>query len=223
MAYGPHPRHRFDLFMPRRTPAGLIVVVHGGYWLALDKSYASHFAAGGVGAGYAVAVPSYRLCPEASITDIAIDVAAAVEAAGAMVAGPILLAGHSAGGQIVTRLATGTSALSSAARRRLTRVTSISGLHDLAPLLRTTMNATLRLTKDDVARESPCRLAPLPGVHITAWVGSDERPEFLRQSRLLADAWPSADLVIDPRRHHFDVVDALSARGSALVAAVIGT
>ena len=37
-AYGPHPRERFDLFLPERAPTGLFVFIHGGYWMAFDKS-----------------------------------------------------------------------------------------------------------------------------------------------------------------------------------------
>ena len=40
------PRARLDLFLPDRTPRGLVVFVHGGFWLAFDKSFWSHLAAG---------------------------------------------------------------------------------------------------------------------------------------------------------------------------------
>src|SRR5688572_12552651 len=43
-AYGRKPRERFDLFMPTGGPMGLFVFVHGGYWLAFDKSSWSHLA-----------------------------------------------------------------------------------------------------------------------------------------------------------------------------------
>src|SRR3546814_5563195 len=51
------------------SPAGLAVFVHGGYWMAFDKSSWSHLAAGAVARGWAVALPSYTLCPEARISD----------------------------------------------------------------------------------------------------------------------------------------------------------
>ena len=47
-----------------------------------------------------------------------------------------------------------------------------------------------------------------------------ERPEFLRQSRLLADIWAglgaATDSVVDPGRHHFDVIEALTRPDSPL-------
>src|SRR5438445_610327 len=61
--YGERARNRFDLFGPEGRPKGLVVFVHGGFWKALDKSFWSHLARGSVEGGYAVAMPSYTLCP----------------------------------------------------------------------------------------------------------------------------------------------------------------
>src|SRR5262245_14722213 len=62
--YGEGPRNRIDLFFPQGQPKGLVVFVHGGHWMALDKSFWSHLAEGSIGSGYAVAMPSYTLCPQ---------------------------------------------------------------------------------------------------------------------------------------------------------------
>ena len=39
--YGEHARERFDLFYPDGMPKGLMVFIHGGYWLKFDKSFFS--------------------------------------------------------------------------------------------------------------------------------------------------------------------------------------
>ncbi len=70
LVYGPAERNRFDLFLPEGHPKGLVVFVHGGYWLQLDKSYWSHLAVGPIAAGYSVAIPSYTLCPAIRIGGI---------------------------------------------------------------------------------------------------------------------------------------------------------
>ena len=67
---GTAPRNRFDLFLPEDAPKGLVVFVHGGYWVRFDKSYWSHLARGSVEHGYAVAMPSYTLCPQTRISGI---------------------------------------------------------------------------------------------------------------------------------------------------------
>ena len=104
--YGRHPRQRFDLFLPEAAPKGLVVYIHGGYWMRFDKSFWSHLAAGAVASGFAVAMPSYSLCPAIRIGGIVAEAAAAIEAAAAMVPGSIHLAGHSAGGHLATLMMT---------------------------------------------------------------------------------------------------------------------
>lgn len=222
LSYGPADRQRFDLFWPAEEPIGLLVFVHGGYWLSFDKGFWSHFARGAVDCGYAVAIPSYRLCPDVRIGTIAEDIAAAISAAAALIDGPIMLAGHSAGGQLVARLVTTMSPLTSALQHRLRRVTTISGLHDLRPLMLTSMNATLQIDPAEAACESPALLQPLPDVIVTAWVGLDERPEFIRQSTLLGHEWSGAALYRAPACHHFNILDPLCYARSALTNAVLG-
>ena len=174
--YGPHPRERFDVFLPDGTSKGLFIFVHGGYWMAFDKSSWSHLAAGALARGWTVALPSYTLCPEARISDIVAQVGRAVATIAACTTGPIRLAGHSAGGHLVSRLNCADSPLPAPVRERLAHTVSISGLHDLRPFLKTTMNKTLRLDAAEAARESPALLMPLPGARVTCWVGTAERP-----------------------------------------------
>ncbi|WP_349768678.1 alpha/beta hydrolase [Rhodobacter sp. NTK016B] len=212
--YGEGARQRFDLFLPEGTPRGLFVFVHGGYWHTLDNSYWSHLAAGPLAHGYAVAMPGYTLCPEVRITDIGREIAAAIDTAAARIDGPVVLAGHSAGGHLVARVAAQGSALSETTRDRLKLVMPISGLSDLRPFLRLKMNESLRLDAEEAVRESPALLHPPEGLRVFCWVGASERGEFLRQNRLLGSVWTGlgAEVAIweEPDRHHFDICDALA-------------
>ena len=212
--YGDGARNRFDLFLPEGKPAGLVVFIHGGFWLTLDKSFWSHLAAGAVDSGYAVAMPSYTLCPENSISGIVREIGAAVTAAAGRVDGPLVLTGHSAGGHLASRMACETSPLPADVRARLRHVLSISGVHDLRPMMKTAMNEGLKITQEEAQAESPALLAPIPGVRVTCWVGASERGEFLRQNALLANVWvglgAQTAAVEEPDRHHFDVIDGLA-------------
>ena len=226
LPYGPAPRERFDLFRPEGEARGLAVFVHGGYWMAFDKSSWSHLAAGALARGWAVALPSYTLCPEARIAGITLQVGRAVAAAAERVTGPLVLSGHSAGGHLVTRLACQDGPLAAALRGRLARVVSISGLHDLRPLLRTRMNDTLRMDAAEAAAESAALGTPLDRLSLCCWVGGAERPEFRRQNALLANIWTGLGAetraVEAPGRHHFDVIADLADPASALVGAWVG-
>ncbi len=214
LSYGPGGRNRFDLVLPAETPEGLLVFVHGGYWMKFGRADWTHLAAGAVARGWAVALPSYDHCPDVRISDITSQIALAVMAASVEVSGPIRLAGHSAGGHLVARmLAPGV--LPEAVAGRIDRVMPISPLADLAPLMQTGMNATLRIDEAEARSESPVAMAP-PQVPVTVWVGGDERPAFLDQARWLSQAWGCA-LVIDAGKHHFDVIDGLADPASEMV------
>lgn len=215
--YGDGLRNNFDLFWPKGTPRGLFVFVHGGYWVDFDKSSWSHLAAGAVENGWAVAIPSYTLCPQARIADIAVEIEAAIAAASERVAGPVHLAGHSAGGHLVARMAC--DDLSPKWRDRLARVVPISPVADLAPLLLTSMNANLRLDAAEVARESPVNHGK-SDASVIVWVGADERPAFLDQSSWLAAHW-RCDRVVAPAQHHFNVIEPLADPNSPLTKAVL--
>lgn len=220
IAYGSGPRNRFDLFLPEGTPKGLVVFVHGGYWVRLDRSLWSHLAAGPLAHGHAVAMPGYTLCPDTTIAGIVAEVGAAIEAAAAMVGGPLRLTGHSAGGHLASRMVTTTSPLSQATRARIVSTVSISGLHDLRPLMNLALNADLRLDEAQAIAESPALLRPLPGTRICCWVGGGERAEFIRQNALLANVWAglgaTTAAVEEPDRHHFTIIDGLADPDHAL-------
>lgn len=226
LAYGSGDRQVVDLFLPEGTPKGLVVFVHGGYWKAFDKSVWSHLAAGALAHGFAVAMPSYTLCPEARIGDIAQEIAAAISFCAGEVSGPIRLTGHSAGGHLVTRMISGEALLSDTVLERIAGVVSISGVHDLRPIMRTGMNDTLHIDMDEARSHSPVLLEPLAAVPVTAWVGATERPEFVRQNRALFDMWRGFEtpmaIVEEADRHHFDVIDGLADRDHPLCKAVVG-
>ncbi|MBE0452855.1 alpha/beta hydrolase [Roseovarius autotrophicus] len=219
LSYGDGARQAFDLFHPAGEAQGLCVFVHGGYWLRFDRSFWSHLAAGPLARGWAVAMPSYDLCPEVRIADITRQIAKAVSVAAGRVAGPVALAGHSAGGHLVARMAVA-GVLPSTMAARLRHVMPISPVSDLRPLLQTSMNADFCLDMAGAEAESPVLMQPM-AVPVTVWVGGDERPVFLDQARWLAEAW-SAPLEIAQGEHHFNVIEPLADPASAMVARLLG-
>lgn len=227
LAYGDQFREQLDLFLPDTPPIGLCVFIHGGFWLDFDKSSWSDLAAGPLANGWAVALPSYTLAPEARLSDITAQIGQAITYAAGQIEGPICLAGHSAGGHLATRMVCKTTPLRADISARIQRVVSISGVHDLRPLQLHTMNEKLRLDEVEARSESPALLTPKTAAKITSWVGALERPEFLRQSALLREAWDrqgvDIGLVVEPDRHHFDVIDGLKHADHPLTQALVGT
>lgn len=145
-----HPKHALDLYLPPHPdPARpAILFVHGGWWRAGDRSYWSWVTGlyGNAGRaladlGYPVAVASYRLHPEVGLDAMLDDLGAAARFAQAQGRG-LVLVGHSAGGHLVTSLAT------DAARRArfgldVRAVVALSGLYELA-VARTLVDEELR-------------------------------------------------------------------------------
>ncbi|WP_018633393.1 alpha/beta hydrolase [Neomegalonema perideroedes] len=224
ISYGAGERRRLDLILPEGRPKGLAVFIHGGFWLAFGKADWTHLAEGARARGWAVALPGYTLAPEARISQTTREIGEALGAAAALVEGPIRLTGHSAGGHLATRMICDDSPLSADVLARVEKVLSISGVHDLRPLRRTKMNEKLRLTPEEAAAESPVLRDPLGAPRLTCWVGAAERPEFLRQSRLMAMIWAGldarTDLVEEPERNHFSILEGLRRPDSPLLEAV---
>ncbi|MGJ4859304.1 alpha/beta hydrolase [Labrys sp. KB_33_2] len=224
LTYGSDLRQRLDLFYPKGSPAGLVVFVHGGFWMALDKSFWSHLAGGPLAHGYAVAIPSYPLAPNVRISDITRFIGQAIGAAASIVPGPIRLVGHSAGGQLVTRMISQTTPLPDELHGRIAGTLSVSGLHDLRPLMNIARNATLKIDMTEAKSESPALLEPLPGSRLICWAGARETSEFLRQNALLGNIWRGlgveTDVVEEPDRHHFNILDGLADPDHAMTRAL---
>lgn len=215
VSYGSSPRQRFDLFSPEGTAVGLCVFVHGGYWRRFDSSFWSHLAAGPLAHGWAVAMPSYDLCPDVKIGDITRQIAHAIECIAIQQDGPVVLFGHSAGGHLVSRmLAPGM--LSDPVAQRICHVTPISPLADLRPLRNTKMNTDFQLSEAEACAESPVLNTNRLPVRTRVWVGAEERPGFLDQASWQSQAW-GCEMEIVPKAHHFDIIDALADPESRMV------
>lgn len=227
--YGAAARERLDAFPAprarRRARAPLVVFIHGGYWRALDKSQHSFVATALHDAGAAVVVPGYTLCPQASIPDITLQLVRALawswRHAHRLGADParIGVIGHSAGGQLAAMmLACAWNVFDRELPPDLVKgAIGLSGLYDLQPLLQTpSLQEVLRLTPAQVQAASPARLPRPAQGRLCALVGGLESGEYLRQNRLIQQAWgrqrvPQAATV--PGLNHFSIVDALVTPG----------
>jgi arylformamidase len=225
LAYGASPRQIVDLFFPEATGhTPLALFIHGGYWRALEASSFSHMAAGLNAHGIAVAVAGYDLCPQVTIGQIVNQMRNACLFLWRRFGQRLMLYGHSAGGHLAAcMLATDWRKLDPKAPADLVPAGySISGLFDLAPLMHTAMNADLRLDEIEVARLSPLNWPVAPGRVFDAVVGGLESPEYLRQSRLMADEWGAKGVETRYEEiagaNHFTVLDPLSDPASAMTA-----
>ncbi len=195
LSYGDTPRQSLDLFFPQAgANAPLAVFVHGGYWRSLDQSLFSQLARGLNAHGVAVAVTAYDLCPLVTIADIIEQIRRACVFLWQRLGRRMLVYGWSAGGHLTAcMVATDWPSLYPKAPADLVPSGyAISGLYELSPLIKTSMNQDLRLDAEGARRVSPL-LWPLPrGRSFDVVVGALEASEFRRQSQALADTWRNA-------------------------------
>lgn len=222
VAYAPGPRRDFDIFEPETAALGTLIFIHGGYWRAGTRQEHSHFAAGALSRGWRVAIPEYPLCPDVRVNEISHLMTQATEAiASHCPDGQIVLSGHSAGGQLATYVVSEGSGLSRHTRQRLRLVVSLSGVHDLRPLLFTNdLNGSLRLDQREADEFSSVLRRPGHDFQLACVCGGDELPEFRRQNALLANMWQgfglSCDAIEYEGRNHFTLLDLMSDRDSAM-------
>ena len=138
-------RHRLDLYLPRgKSNFPVVVLVHGGAWRRGDNRCCGLYSAVGqflASQGYGVVMPNYRLSPEvrhpAHITDVARAVAWTRACINEYGGDPerLYLAGHSAGGHLVSLLTTDEKYLAAEGLRPdiLKGVLAVSGVYDLPP------------------------------------------------------------------------------------------
>jgi arylformamidase len=183
-------------------------------------------AAGPNARGVSVAVVGYDLCPTVSIVDIIEQMRAACLVLWRKRRQRMLVYGHSAGGHLAACMAaTDWKVFASDAPSDLVPAAyAVSGVFDLAPLTRISINEDLRLDDTEARRVSPLFWHVPVGRSLDAVVGALESSEFLRQSKTVADAWQQRHALTRYEEiaatNHFTVIDALANPASAMTARV---
>jgi acetyl esterase/lipase len=144
IAYGAHPRQRFDLYVPENAGdnAPLLMFLYGGSWREGDKANYAFVGRAFAAAGYVTAIPDYRVVPEVRYPDFVVDCGRALATFQARAAdfgacpGPVHLVGHSAGAYNAVMLALADEIAEAAGFDRCTiaAVAALSGPYDFLPL-----------------------------------------------------------------------------------------
>jgi len=136
-------KHKLDIFRSKSVKnAPVLFFVHGGAWRSGDRSQYPFFGNLFAKAGYVVVVPSYRLAPKdphpAQIEDVAAAFAWTVKNVASYGGDPskIIIAGHSAGGHLVSLLATNEAWLDKhgLSVKNIRGVIALSGVYDVTSM-----------------------------------------------------------------------------------------
>jgi len=230
--YGPNAGEVLDVFVPAGPARGTLVFIHGGYWRALSKNEYSYVAGPMLDEGIACVVIDYDLAPRVSVGTIVEECQRALAFVArhgerhGLAPGNVVVAGHSAGGHLAAMMAatdwTGAGFPSPPLRGAL----SLSGVHDLTPMLDFSYNADIGLDRTQARALSPAFMPPRADVPLLLACGGAETSEFLRQSELMWQAWPQhrrpdAGPLFISGKHHFDVVLEHAHRDSELTRATL--
>lgn len=141
LAYGDHPRQRFDLYAP--TDGGLwpvLVFFYGGNWDSGERGLYGWAAQALAAQGFVVAVPDYRLVPEVHFPAFVQDAARATERVGQVArdhggdAGRLGVMGHSAGAYLAMMVALDRRYMAEVGAPDLIRAAAgLSGPYDFQP------------------------------------------------------------------------------------------
>jgi len=197
---------RIDLATLRIPGRPLLIYIHGGYWQKLSAAESLFNGADAVKEGVSLHAVEYTLAPAADLQQMVdeciSDVIATIDQLSPT---SVVLAGCSAGAHL-----TAMCIRDPRIAARVNAAVMLSGIYDIRPIVRTTINEPLHLSMQEATRLSPQLLQPAPGVVSTLCaVGGHESPEFIRQNSEFADylkmQGTDSDVMVVDDRDHFDL------------------
>jgi len=224
LAYGDGISEKLDFFPAKNNiaPAPLVMLIHGGYWQAMDKADNAFGARALNDAGVGVAVVNYALCPNVTLGDITQQMCQTAvwlwRNANALGADPdrLFAFGHSAGGHLAAMMMCADwAAIDPNIPADLFKGgLAISGLFDLTQLVETSINDKVGLSWENAKLLSPVNHAPASGHAFVAAVGGDESVGFHDQAESLRQAWAPHGVDVEPMAipgcNHLQAFEALA-------------
>jgi arylformamidase len=235
LAYGPHPRHKIDLFRSTtaKPDAPTMIAIHGGLWFLFDRWMMHFLVPAFTAAGVHVACPSYRLAPDVGLDEIVEDARAAVvhlhRAASELGLNRDRLSvlGHSAAGQLAAIVAsTDWSAYDRSLPPTLVKKwTGVSGFYDIEPFEQTTFQPLVGFSHAAYQRWNPPRHIR-PGLPPALLVTGGDESQLLHEmmagyAALLKEAAIPTDIMDVPNECHFSVLAKVGDSASPVHQAVL--
>lgn len=216
--YGPGPRQLVDIFPAEDPEAPALVFVHGGFWRALSKDAFSGLAGALRPQGITTVLVGYDLCPTVTLDALVDEITDAIAWSQTSLVSQglrprrLVLAGTSAGAHLIAM------ALSRRSVQSIDGVCLVSGIYDLAPVLRISVNTDIQLDESSARRNSPLHFLPRLHSPIVVAVGALESDAWRQQSAAMAkhciDCGTDTRFVELPAAHHFST--GLAVPGSTL-------
>ena len=223
VSYGNSAGEKMDVFPSPAPDSPVLVFIHGGYFRALDKKQYSYIAPAMVHAGVTIVVINYDLAPDAAVKKIVSQCRTAFIWITRHIHkwngnnNKILLCGHSVGAFLCMKIMEEEQAHTQSA---VIGACLLSGLYDLTNMRKSYLNASVRLSKEDVRELNPDikNLSNMPPTLVA--VGEDESNEFIQQSNHISSALRETGANVTyqllHRKNHYSVSRMLGKRESQL-------
>jgi len=230
--FGPSVDEYVDIFPAAEPNAPVLIFFHGGYWRILAAEDFSFVAAGPVAASVTVVVANYALCPKVTIDEITRQARATVAWVHRRIGDyggdrrRIYVSGHSAGGQLTAMcLLTDWERDYGLPADVVKGGIAISGVFDLAPIRHSAMQREIRLTDEQIERNSPQFHIRRVAAPLLVTYGGDETAEFSRQSEDFLASWIAAGnrglALSQPGANHFTAITGFAEMDSGLTRGVL--
>ncbi|OYX36330.1 MAG: esterase [Caulobacterales bacterium 32-69-10] len=189
LAYGEGPRHRLDVYAPRKAAgAPVVVFFYGGSWDSGSRGDYAFVGKALAGKGYLAVVPDYRLYPEVRYPEFIRDSARAVAWARAHAAeyggdpARLVLMGHSAGAYNAAMLALDRRWLGEVGmdpRLHIRAMVGLAGPYDFLPLQSETLKA---IFGPEAQRPATQPIAYVDGTNPPLWLAHDEGDKLVESA-----------------------------------------
>ena len=231
LKYGLSPNEVLDIFHAAEPGGPVLIFIHGGYWRALHKDGYSFIAPPFVDAGANVVVTHYDLAPAVALDTIVSQAIQSIAWTFRHIAkyggdpNRIYISGNSAGAHLAAMALAHDWTGEDLPADFIKGATLITGVMDCAPVLKTSVNADLRLDAESARRNSPIHFPPRYALPLTVAVGGAEPEGWIALSRAYMraceDAGISCDYMELPGLNHISVSEAAADPESPLCQAML--
>lgn len=231
LRYGQGPLANLNLRRSSHPGQPLFVFIHGGYWRGRDKDDFGYVFNALEPSNANVVILNYDLCPKVTVRQISTQIKEALlwlhaqaESLG-FDSDRIFVAGHSAGAHLIAMVLAQGSAEFSLPDGLIRKAYLISGIYELSPVLKISVNQEIRLKPEEVEPLSPIKF---PGSRKTVYdiiVGGAEPQGWIEQSVRFAEHLENqnvpSNLTILPQRHHYSILQDMETPDGILAARFI--
>lgn len=227
--YGTSKGTKYDIYgtdLPKDSP--IFIFIHGGYWQEGSKDISAYAAPVFVNKGIKVITIGYDLCPNVKLRDIISQIKTAIahvlKSASSFKCRNVWVSGHSAGAHLASSILYDKLWLDEMTKHGylylLKGIVLISGIFNLEPLVNTSNNTALKLTKNEIDAYSFTTLntknnIPIQGLKVIVTNGECDSPVFINESRECAQKLITIVdnvqyILLRENIDHFDIVENLT-------------